>query len=220
MSNKTMYFWDKMFEFYESYGRFFPWRNTIDPYHVFIAEFLLQQTHVRKVEEVFYEIIKKYPTINDLSNAKIGDLRHAIKPIGLLYRAERILNCSLIISRQYGSIPNTINKLKTLPGVGDYISKAILCYGFNQSTVPIDTNVIRIFCRFFGLSSKKRRPHTDQELANLIADKYETIVDFKTANLAILDFGGLICLSKGPKCNVCSLQLHCKYYEEFIANKE
>jgi A/G-specific adenine glycosylase len=101
--------------------------------------------------------------------ANSHNLLEIISPIGLTYRAALLKAAAAIIITDYGGhIPDHLNELLGLPSVGDYIAKAILCYGYHQAIVPIDTNVIRLFSRYFGLSSKSTRPRTDKLLASIL----------------------------------------------------
>jgi A/G-specific adenine glycosylase len=159
-------FWANLLKWFESNSRRYSWRETKNPFHILVAEFLLQQTHVRKVEEVYKKLITEYPRPIDLANVEIEDIRKIIQPIGLVYRADRLKKCTeIIVSKYEGKVPCNLNDLKSLPGVGDYIAHAVMCYGCGFPTVPIDTNVIRLFKRYFCLTSNKSRPRNDRVLA-------------------------------------------------------
>ena len=206
---KRQEFWKKLFIWHEENYRKFPWRQTDNPFHVFIAEFLLQQTHVRKVEDVYNLITKRFSMPADLSESNTEELRDMMKPIGLYYRAERLKKSAQIICEEHGGyVPNDRFSLLQLPGVGPYIADAVLCYGYNQPTVPIDTNVIRVFSRYFGLQSNKSRPRNDKNLAESIRERYD-FIDTKHANLVILDFAAIICTANKPKCDSCPLSAEC-----------
>jgi A/G-specific adenine glycosylase len=209
--SKDSFFWAELLTWYTEYGRHqFPWRNTKDPYHVLIAEFLLQQTHVRKVEEVYEQLLLNYPNISELAKASILSLEAIIAPIGLKYRASRLIKTAEIISNHHdGKVPNDYNELRQLPGIGDYIANAVLCYAFDQPVVPIDTNVIRLFTRYFGYTSKNPRPRIDKELASKIRAHFEGMETTRAANLAVLDLAGLVCTAKNPHSTDCPLSRYC-----------
>lgn len=210
---KTPLFWITLRQWFKQNQRIYPWRNTKNPYHVLVAEFLLQQTHVRKVQEVYNSLLSSFPTVQQLSKASESNLIEIISPIGLIYRAFRIKSTAFQISTNFnGNVPDKYDMLIKLPGVGDYIANAVLCYAYHKNTVPIDTNVIRLFIRFFDLKSDKSRLRTDKILASKIRDLYIFNFDFKTANLAVLDFAGIICTTVNPKCKECPLNIQCNYY--------
>jgi A/G-specific adenine glycosylase len=206
------YFWENILNWYYDNKREFPWRKTDNPFYILIAEILLQQTNVRKVEPVYNEIINSYKVPSELRNADLNDLKRTIKPLGLLYRAERLINISEIITNEYnGEIPSYKSALKSLPGIGDYIADAVLCYGFRKNTIPIDTNVIRLFSRFFGLKSSYSRLRNDKELLNQIRNLYD-FKDFREPNFAVLDFAAEVCSAKKPKCSECIVKNKCNFY--------
>jgi len=210
--DKINYFWNSLFSWYEANKRSYPWRKTYNPFYILVAEFLLQQTNVRKVENVYYEIIKKYSTPKDLAYANEDDLKEILEPLGLLYRAERMINTSKVLMEDYDSdVPDRQSELLNLSGVGPYIANAVLCYGYNKKVVPVDTNVIRLFQRYFGLTSNKQRPRNDSELKNKINDLYN-IDNYRKANLAVLDFASAVCKAKKYDCNICSLKNKCSFY--------
>jgi len=168
---------------------------------------------VRKVEKVYEQLLQKYADVGELANAMVDDLETIIAPIGLKYRAERLIKSAKIICSQYnGIVPNDYNELRKLPGIGDYIANAILCYAFDQPVVPIDTNVIRLFTRYFGYTSNMPRPRTDKELASKIRTHFEGMDGTRAANLAVLDLAGLICTAKKPQSKQCPLSMHCRDY--------
>jgi A/G-specific adenine glycosylase len=210
---KKDFFWSSLLEWFHINGRNFPWRESTDPFHILIAEILLQQTHVRKVQKIYEHIVAEYPTPDLLAEADLPTLEKIIQPIGLKYRSIRLKRCAEIISLEHcGKVPNSREELMMLPGVGYYIADAVLCYAFGQPTVPIDTNVIRVFCRFFGFQSSKKRPRTDSELTAKIRSLfclYAPTKSTKIFNLAVLDFGGLICKKIKPAGRDCPLNSQC-----------
>lgn len=208
------FFWQELLKWYFKNGRHdLPWRNTKDPYRILLAEFLLQQTHVRKVEEVYEHLLLRHPNLNELAIADIEELEKIIAPIGLRYRAARLKKTAVIICSEHnGKVPDDYDELRKLPGIGDYIANAILCYAFDKPVVPIDTNVIRLFTRYFGYTSKKSRPRMDKELASKIRAHFEGMDSTRRANLAVLDFSGLVCTSKNPKSTDCPLNKYCLDY--------
>lgn len=216
--NRSYIFWSTLLRWFNDHGRVFPWRMSNNAYHVFIAEFLLQQTHVRKVEAVYWDILERYPTPELLSLATTGELINVISPLGLHYRARRLRDACQFIQRSHnGIIPSNYTVLTRMTGIGDYIANAVLCYGFGQNTVPIDTNVIRLFTRYFGLSSVCARARTDRKLATSIRELFPRHANHRNYNLAILDFAGLVCTAKQPSCGNCPLAFQCSYKKKTIS---
>lgn len=213
------YFWDQIINWYSNNKRNFAWRKTQNPYFILVAEILLQQTNAEKVEPVYLKIIKEYPEFNELAKANLSKLEEIIKPLGLVYRAENLIKCAKIIRNKYnGRFPDKKVKLMELPGVGDYISNAVLCYAFNEEVVPIDTNFLRVFTRIDGFDSKYSDKSRDKDLIAQIQDyykfdSYNRKLEFKEYNFAVLDFADKVCRARNPRCNSCCLKAKCCYYE-------
>lgn len=199
-----------LLSWFKKYGRKFPWRETRDPYKIYIAETLLQKTNVEKVLPAYLSLIKKYPTVKQLSKAKIGELKKTIKPLGLIKRATYLkLGARQIINLFNSEFPKDKNKLKIIIGVGDYMAHAILCYSFSQRLPLVDTNVARVYSRIYNRVSD-RLPYADKELwtfsAKVLSQKL-----FKEFNLALLDLSAFICLPSNPLCLQCPCKKLCSY---------
>jgi A/G-specific adenine glycosylase len=191
--------------------RDYPWRRTIDSYHLLVAESLLQKTDADAVAPIYELFLEHYPTVQDLAAANLDDVAKILKPLGLFFRAQRLQQCAEIIIRQYeGRVPQDQKQLLKLPGIGDYTARAIGSQAFNQPLAVLDANVARILERFFGLQGErvKSRCKILWGAADLIAPK--TAVG--TWNLALLDFGALICKAQSPGCKHCPLALKCQWY--------
>lgn len=215
-----LYFWKKILDWYHENKREFPWRKTNNPYYIIIAEILLQQTNVRKVTPIYNELISRFSTPSLLAKADLEELESIIKPLGLLYRAKRLKQIAkIIVSRYNGNVPSTKTALKELPGIGDYVADAVLCYGFNNNTVPIDTNVIRLFSRYYNFKSDYSRARNDKKLFKKIRSMYD-FENYKDPNLAVLDFASEICRAKNPRCNKCTLRHKCRYFIDKGDNNE
>jgi len=192
-------------------GRHLPWRESNEPFKILIAEFLLQKTNVEKVKRVFEEFIYRWPSPQALSKARISSILKVIQPLGLNYKANRLKLTACVILKKYGGkIPETENKLFELPGVGKYIASAVECFAFDKPKAVLDTNIIRILQRVFGIQSLKNRPRDDQYLWKL-AQKLIPHNNAKEYNWGLLDFGALICKRKKPLCNECIIKNICIY---------
>lgn len=216
--DKIKRFQKVIFNWYKQNKRYLPWRNTSDPYKILIAEFLLQKTDVEKVKAVYEQFINHWPTIQLLCEANIHAIAEVIQPLGLKYKATRLKSvASIIVDKFNGNIPQTTKMLLELPGVGRYIASTIECFAYNKPTAILDTNVIRILTRVLGVSSQKQRPRDDTHLWDL-ADELLPHKNIKDYNWALLDYGSLICRSRRPLCNVCTLQEICTFYQSNIVD--
>jgi A/G-specific adenine glycosylase len=192
--------------------RDFPWRNTTDSYHLLVAESLLQKTDAQTVAPIYELFLEHYPTLQDLAIANLEDVAKILEPLGLFFRAERLQQCAeIVLDRYNGIIPDRQKELLELPGIGDYTARAIGSQAFNQPLAVLDANVARILERFFGLQGErvKSRCKILWGAADLIAPKK----DVGRWNLALLDFGAIMCKAQNPGCEICPLSSKCKWID-------
>jgi len=194
---------------FEEKGREFPWRDTEDPYKILIAEMMLQKTSANQVLPVYESFIERYPDPEKLSRAKKKKIKKIVKPLGLQgVRSERLKKMGIILAHSNESrVPEEKEKLLELPGVGEYISNAVLCTAFNKERFMFDSNFGRVIGRFFeGEKSYPLKEETKEKLKEKIEKS-----SLKEFNLGIIDLGALICLPKKPKCQECPLRKECRY---------
>lgn len=190
--------------------REFPWRNTSDPYAIFIAEFLLQKTAAATVAPIYETFLARYPTLKDLAAASLAEVASLLQPLGLHFRCDRLCQSVKIILTEYqGKIPDTEAELLALPGVGKYTARSICANAFSQPLAVLDTNVARILERFFGLQGNRVKSRC--KLLWKAADRVAPGQEVSKWNLTLLDFGAAVCTAKNPKCAECPLQQQCNY---------
>jgi A/G-specific adenine glycosylase len=190
--------------------RDFPWRRTCDPYAIFIAEFMLQKTDAETVAPIYTTFLSRYPTLVDLSAASVEEVAEIFKPLGLFFRAQRLMLSVEIVREQYaGKIPNSEKILLELPGIGPYTARSICANAFARPLAVLDTNVARILERFFGLKGDrvKSRCKILWRAAELVAPTRNVAL----WNLTLLDFGAMVCMARNPLCDRCPLQKQCNY---------
>jgi A/G-specific adenine glycosylase len=193
--------------------RDFPWRNTSNPYDIFIAEFLLQKTNADTVAPIYKIFLSEYPTIKDLERASVENLENILKPLGLFFRAERLHQCANIIVEKYnGVIPDSEEQLLTLPGIGIYTARAICSQAFSQPLAVLDANVARILERFFNI--KGERVKSRCRILWGAAEKIAPDREVGKWNLTLLDFGAKICTARNPLCQDCPLLAKCNYAKD------
>ncbi|MFX0142354.1 MAG: A/G-specific adenine glycosylase, partial [Candidatus Hodarchaeota archaeon] len=131
---------------------------------------------------------------------------------GLKYRANKIIKLKNQLINEFDrKIPSNFEDLKKLPGIGDYNANAILCFGFKKKRALLDNNFIRVYQRVFNVKSYTKTPKTDKFLWNFSESLLLPITSYLTFNYGVLDFGGIICLPKIPKCQICFLKEICFY---------
>ena len=193
--------------------RSYPWRDTVEPYEILIAEFLLQRTDADTVKPIYEKFLNHYPTLDKLATARLENIASILQPLGLFFRAERLLQTARIINQKHqGKIPSSEAELLKLPGIGKYTAMAICSQAYNQPAAVMDTNVARILERFFGIQGErvKSRCKILWQAAETIAPKRKV----GAWNLTLLDFGAKICTARKPKCSVCPISDRCNYFND------
>ncbi len=188
--------------------RDYPWRRTDRAYDILVAEFLLQKTDADTVAPVYESFLRRYHNLDSLAAADVEEIAELIKPLGLFFRAERLLQTARTIVEQHqGIIPDRETELLKLPGIGMYTARAILSQAFDKPTAVMDSNVARILERFFGI--KGERVKSRCKILWSSADKIAPQKKVGYWNLILLDFGALICSARNPKCFQCPIALEC-----------
>lgn len=201
----------KLLRWHRRHGRSYPWRETDCPFHLLLAEMMLQRTRADQVVPVYERFIARLPTPEAVATARMRDLRRALKPLGLAWRVANFKALGQELVKRFDStVPSTHDGLASLPGVGDYIAGAVLTIGFERPSWIVDANVVRLYRRYFGIrtSSEGRRDQHVIEIAKLYALTRRP----KAATLAILDHTALVCLPRAPRCNRCPLRRQCEYF--------
>jgi len=201
-----------LLDWYKENGRNYPWRVTKDPYKILIAEIMLRRTRADQVAPIYEDFVKQYPTIESLSEANEEDIQKLMYPLGLHWRNKRMQDLARSLISEYdGRIPKKREELTKLPGVGEYVAGVFLSSAYNRREWIVDTNVIRVFSRFFGFKIKGdgRRDHRIISMAKEYADCENP----RLANFAIIDFAALICQKINPLHSQCFISEKCVYYK-------
>lgn len=198
-----------LLQWYAQQGRKdLPWRNLkkhIAPYGVYISEVMLQQTQVTTVLGYFERFLEKFPTFKDLSRGSEDEVLVLWRGLGYYSRAKNLLKSA---KQTQGILPDSLEALKALPGIGDYTAGAILCFGFGKKVSFFDTNIKRFLLRFFALDNPTSKNIEES------AQRFLNTKDSFNHNQALLDLGALICIAKNPRCNICPMQAFCKGKEK------
>ena len=206
---KVKTFQRSIVKWYVHNGRELPWRTTPEPFRILVAEILLQKTDVEKVRPVYERLLLRWPTPKALSVARFSAISKEIRPLGLKYKAGRLKSVArMIVGKYSGRVPEEEKELLELPGVGRYIASAAQCFAFSKAKAVLDTNVIRIISRVFGVVSHKGRPRDDPRLWEF-AQRLVPVDRAKEYNWGLLDYGAAICKSRKPMCRQCVLRCTC-----------
>lgn len=199
----------KLSAWYCANKRKLPWRETKDPYKIWVSEVMLQQTRIETVLSYYKRWIIAFPNIKSLANATDNDVLQIWEGLGYYQRALNLRKSArLIIDRSFSHVPDSYNELKKLSGIGDYIAGAIASIAFGKKEPALDGNGIRVLSRITGFAEpvniSKNKQYLRSMLQDLLPDKKPG--DF---NQAIMDLGSMICVSGKPTCDVCPLKEDC-----------
>ena len=203
-------FRSKIMHWFDSNERDYPWRKTSDPFKVLIAEMMLRRTKADQVKEVYTKLFAEYPDVQVMAEADNRDLEQILHPLGLKWRTPTFGLVAREVKGKYQCrVPETRKELTTLPGVGEYVAGAVLSVAYGKKEWIVDSNIVRLFRRYFGLKTSKegRRDKHVIEMARV----YSSGRNPRKANLAILDFTALVCTPRKPDCEKCPLKTSCHY---------
>ena len=198
---------DALLAWYATHGRDLPWRHTHDPYHILVAEVMLQQTQVDRVLPKYRKFLETYPTVAALAVAPRADVLRLWSGLGYNLRAVRLHQTAQdVVERHGGRFPETVAALLGLRGVGPYTAGAIECFAYRQQVAFMDTNIRRVLGR--ALLGILAPTPADDRLVQPAAEG-ALPADAYTWHQALMDLGASICLSRKPHCAVCPLLAHC-----------
>ena len=200
---------DKLIAWYKKNKRDLPWRNTNDPYNIWLSEIMLQQTQVVQGLSYYIKFTETFPTIVDLAKAPEDKVMRLWQGLGYYSRARNLHAAAKVVAKNYkGIFPKTYNEIKELKGVGDYTAAAIASIAYGLPHAVVDGNVYRVLSRLFNLNTPINSTQGKKEF-QLVADELLNKKQPALHNSALMEFGALWCKPQNPKCEECPLQVHC-----------
>mgnify|MGYP003670490150 CR=1 FL=1 len=204
-----MSFSQKILDWYSLNKRSLPWRNTTDPYKIWLSEIMLQQTRVAQGTSYYLSFEKHFPTVFDLANASEEKVLKLWQGLGYYSRARNLHYTAKDIVENYaGQFPNTYKELIKLKGVGDYTASAIASISFNEQQAVVDGNVYRVLSRYFGVNLPINSTKGIKYFKDLASNVMHSS-NIRDYNQGIMEFGALQCTPKNPDCNSCPLNDGC-----------
>lgn len=203
-------FQQRLLDWYGRHGRNLPWRHTSDAYKILVSEIMLQQTQVERVLPKYEEFLQKYPTMKDLAEAEVEEVKETWRPLGYNIRPERLQSIAREAVEKYGGeLPRSREELLALDGIGEYTIGAILSFAFGEDAAILDTNVMRVLSRVFSGQDAEKKGMVQKRLWKLSEELVPrgNAYDF---NQALMDFGALICTARKPLCLFCPMGTICK----------
>lgn len=198
-----------LLDWYRTNKRDLPWRKTSDPYRIWVAEIMLQQTRVDTVIPYYERFLERFPDVNALARARTDAVLKAWEGLGYYSRARHLHEAAGIVARQLGGkVPDNLDGLRALPGVGGYTGGAILSIAFGKRAAAVDGNVIRVIARLFAIEDPVDGGKARKRIGAL-AEQLVPASDPGRYNQALMDLGSGVCTPRSPDCPACPLAAAC-----------
>ena len=194
-------------EWFRENGRVLPWRETRDPYAIWLSEIILQQTRIEQGKPYWERFMKRWPTVEALAQASEDEVLREWQGLGYYSRARNLHEAAKQIV-EMGGFPKTVEGIKRLKGVGDYTAAAIGSIAFNLPAAVVDGNVYRVLARHYGIETPINTTEGKKEFTAL-ANSLLPANEASAFNQAMMDFGAIQCTPVNPQCTVCPLQETC-----------
>lgn len=211
--SETLTYW------YSVNKRQLPWRQTTNPYYIWLSEIILQQTQVKQGLPYYEDFVATFPTVFDLANANEAEVLKLWQGLGYYSRARNLhFAAKYVVEELQGVFPANYKDLLKLKGVGDYTASAIASICYSEVTAVVDGNVYRLLSRYFGIYTAINSPKGAKEFKAL-AQELIDIKDPATFNQAIMEFGAVQCKPKSPNCSVCPFNTSCYAFSKDVVGE-
>jgi A/G-specific adenine glycosylase len=196
-----------LLDWYDRSRRDLPWRGPgVSAWQILVSEFMLQQTPVARVLPIWTEWVRRWPTPSATAAASAADVLRAWGKLGYPRRAKRLHECATVIAREHGDVvPDDVEVLLTLPGVGSYTARAIACFAYRRPVPVVDTNVRRVVARAVHGRADAAAPSATRDHADVSA----LLPDGPAApkfSAALMELGATVCTARTPRCGLCPVQ--------------
>jgi len=204
---------------YQSNGRELPWRNTGDPYRVWVSEIMLQQTTVTAVVPYYRRFLARFPTIRSLAIADEAEVLRLWEGLGYYRRARHLHRAAQdCLSRLHGTLPSSVEKLQKLTGIGRYTAGAIASFGFDTRAPIVEANTLRLYSRLLDYRGDPRSCSGQKSLWHF-AEKILPRKSVGEFNQALIDLGATVCTDSTPDCKHCPLKRDCRAFQNGTQNE-
>jgi A/G-specific adenine glycosylase len=198
-----------LLNWYDRHAAPLPWRESTDPYRVWLSEMMLQQTQVETVKPYYTRFLERYPDVLALAAAPLDDLLKQWEGLGYYSRARNLHRAAQIVAGEMnGRFPDTVEGLRSLPGIGRYTAGAIASIAFGRVAPLLDGNVIRVFSRLTDLPDDVTQPVVQERLWTL-AEEWVSTERPGDYNQALMELGRTVCKPRNPLCRECPIREHC-----------
>ncbi|WP_419175146.1 A/G-specific adenine glycosylase [Desulfosediminicola sp.] len=210
---------ENLLDWFKNCSRPLPWRKSYNPYHVWISEIMLQQTQMERGVGYFTRWIARFPDVAAVARAEEQEIMKLWEGLGYYARARNLHATAKIVHAEFGGdIPCDTETLLTLPGIGPYTAAAISSIAGNVDIPVVDANVLRVFARLFDIEGNIKSGAVKKDIEQ---KAWELLPKGKARlyNQALMDLGGLICLPRNPRCNICPVAELCRARRQGTVNE-
>jgi A/G-specific adenine glycosylase len=212
-------FHKRLLRWFRAHKRDLPWRASRDPYRIWVAEVMLQQTRIAAVMPYYDRFLKDLPDVESLAGAPITEVLKLWSGLGYYSRARNLHRAAKeIVAHHQGKFPPTLDEALELPGIGTYTAAAVLSIAYDVPLGVLDGNVARVLARFRAIRGDLRAPRRWRELANTAQDSLarDSPGDW---NQALMELGEVICTPQIPRCKICPVSKWCRAYKLGLTQK-
>lgn len=214
-----MSFAQKLLSWYAENGRDLPWRNTKDPYIIWLSEIILQQTRVEQGMPYFYRFVEAFPTVEAFSRAEEEEVLRLWQGLGYYSRARNMHKAAKMVMELYGGeFPAAYDKVIKLSGVGEYTASAIASFSAGEKRAVLDGNVFRVLSRYLAIDVPINTTH-GKKVFSEVAEEMVSAEQPGLYNQAIMDFGATVCKPKGPLCSSCIFRYECAALQQGVVSE-
>lgn len=200
----------RLLAWFARHARDLPWRHSSDPYAIWVAEVMLQQTRVAAVIPFYRRFLARFPSISALAAARVRDVLHLWQGLGYYRRAHDLHRAARLVRKSYGGeFPDEAEALRRLPGLGRYTVNAVLSQAFDRPVPILEANSARVLCRLLGVRADPKR----NGVRHRLWQASEALVPPKAPgqfNQALMELGALVCVPVQPACGECPVARHCE----------
>lgn len=199
-----------LLDWYDDHKRDLPWRDSGDPYKVWVSEIMSQQTRIEAMKPYYETWMQRFPSLESLAQASEEEVVHAWQGLGYYSRARNLrLGAQMVVNDFQGRVPTNRKDMESIKGVGTYTAGAVLSMAYGQHQTAVDGNVLRIYARLYGIHMDILSTAGKKAITAIVEDTlpYDRPGDF---NQALMDFGSAVCIPKAPRCQECPLTRDCR----------
>lgn len=209
----------RLLKWFDRHQRKLPWRETHDPYCIWISEIMLQQTQVATVVDYYHRFLKRFPTVESLAAARQDEVLQLWSGLGYYRRARCLQAAAQQIVVQGGRFPTCPSEIEKLSGVGRYTAGAIASFAFDLPAPILEANTIRLHSRVLGIAIPAKSSVAQKQLWNFAQEILPQKDGSGRINQAVMDLGSLVCTPRDPACNICPIRPQCTAHQQGLESK-